>query len=111
MDLLGIAIAKQKIVELNGGQKITVKEKYPVLNTEETDTIKFWNSLDTNDKIEIGIVALHYNQMSPNYRWHCDSSSSFDTLPKKQQQIIKFCFNKRDDYWFMFDMLGLLKLY
>jgi len=56
-------------------------------------------------------VALHYNQMSPNYRWHCDSDSSFDTLPKKQQQIIKFCFNKRDDYWFMFDMLGLLKLY
>ncbi len=56
--------------ELNDNKIIKVYEKYTSLKTIEQKVEPWWDSLDLNQKMEIGSVALHYRKMSPNYKWN-----------------------------------------
>ena len=96
--------------EMNDNKIIKVKDKYPVLKTRKRNVINWWNSLNFSDKVDVGSVAIHYNKMSANYKWACQDETKFEDLSKGQQKIVKFVFSKRNDNWFMFDVLGMLKL-
>jgi hypothetical protein len=96
--------------ELNGNKTISNREKYPILNTEETNPEIWWDNLDYYGKVEVGSIALHYGKMTPNYRWKCLDIHKFQDLSNGQKRIVKFCLTKKDDNWWMFDLHSLLKL-
>jgi len=99
-----------KLHELNGNKTIKTKDKYPVLKTRRKIAENWWNNLNFSEKVEVGTVALHYHKMTASYNWRCSDETTFNDCTKSQQKIIKFVFTKRNDNWFMFDIMGMLKL-
>jgi hypothetical protein len=107
--------------KLNKGEPKLNKEKYPVLKTRKKTAEEWWDSLNKgkrfklcgrfsfHTKIDVGHVAMHYHQMSANYKWNC-TSDKFATLTKSQQRIVKFVFERKNDKYNMFDMVGMLGL-
>lgn len=82
--------------KLNDNKIIKVKDKYPALKTRKRKVENWWNSLSYFQKIEVGSVAVHYHKITPNYPWKCLEEH-------------KFCFSKRNDNWFMFDIASMIK--
>lgn len=95
--------------KLNDNKIIKCKDKYPVLKTRKRKVENWWNSLSFSEKMEVGSIALHYNRMTPNYKWKCMDYHMFSDLTKSQQKIVKFCFSKKNDNWFMFDIASMIK--
>jgi hypothetical protein len=96
--------------ELNGGKNIKLKTKYPVLKTRYKKVENWWNSLKWIEKVEVGSIAVHYHLMTPSYRFKCYDEDMFDDLSKSQKKIVKTVFNKKNDMWYMFDFVSMLKL-
>lgn len=99
-----------KLHELNGNKIIKTKDKYPVLKTRKKTPESWWNSLKWSEKVDVGVVALHYHKMTASYLWRCKDETMFNDCTKSQQKIIKFVFAKRNDNWYMFDIMGVLGL-
>ena len=104
------AFLVSKLHELNGNKIIKAKDKYPVLKTRKKTAENWWNSLKYPEKVDVGSVALHYHKMTARYPWGCKDETMFTDCTKSQQNIIKFVFTKRNDNWYMFDIMGMLKL-
>lgn len=105
-----IATAIVNMNELNGGKKIKLKTKYPVLKTRFKKVENWWNSLKWIEKVEVGSIAVHYHLMTPNYRFKCYDEDLFSDLSNSQKKIVKSVFNKKNDMWYMFDFVSMLKL-
>jgi hypothetical protein len=88
--------------------KGTNRNVYPVLDMEITDPEVWWDILAYYQKIEVGGVAIHYQKMSPNYRWDC-YDTKYKDLKKSQKAIITYVLKKKDNPWSMIPLEGLLK--
>lgn len=108
--MIEAALLISKLHELNGNKFIKAKDKFPCLKTRKRKVANWWNSLNCLDKIEVGSAAIHYYKMTANYKWKCRDDHTFVNLSKGQQKIVEFVFSKRNDNWFMFDIVGILKL-
>lgn len=103
------------LAELNKG-KGRNRDQFPVLNTEEADPAKFWDSLNWDQKMEVGSVGIHFNMMTANYRWDCGyqdkrrKHTPFKDLSRSQKKIIATALKEKDNPYSMFDLLGMLKL-
>jgi len=106
----GITAVTLGLSKLNDGSKNI--EKYPVLNTEEIDAVVWWNSLNFGQKVDVGSVAMHYQQMSANFPWNCYEgiNGEFDKLGRNQKRIVKYVFSKRKDAWQMFPLEAIFKV-
>jgi len=110
MQVIATALLYPCLHELNGNKIIKVSDKYPVLKTRKRKVETWWDSLDWSDKLEVGSIAIHYHKMTPNYKWKCCDGDKFSDLTKSQKNIVRFCFSKKNDNWFMFDISGMMKL-
>lgn len=102
-NLLGVA---QAAVELNNLNKslgqCLMKEKYPFLDTEETDVKVWYNKLSSDDKFKVLDIAFDMRRFSANYC--CDWVSDYEGLKKSQQTHTKAVFKRKDDIYIPFDM-------
>ena len=76
------------------------KEKYPILNLEFESAQLWWDSLTSNEKIDVGSVAMHFNKISANYKWN--TYLTFEALKRGQQSIIKSVYKTRNETFYMF---------
>lgn len=97
------------LVKLNEDRIIRNIEKYPVFDTELLNSEDWWNSLKWEEKVDVGGIAIHYKKMNANYKWNCNEILYKDLI-KSQKKIIDFIFSKKDDNYYMFDLISLLKL-
>lgn len=86
--------------ELFGSDKKN-SEHYPCLKTEAAKADDWWDGLDADKKFEVGSVAIHYNQMSANFRW---ATKNFNLLTRGQQRIVRYVFSKRDSVYAKFPL-------
>lgn len=107
MKEIGIVLTLSK---LNDGSKN--EDKYPSLKTKESTAIDWWNSLDKNNKINVGSLAIHYNLMTANFPWNCFSGERgcFDNLSRNQKRIVKYLFTKRNVMWEMIPLETIFKV-
>jgi hypothetical protein len=103
----GIAIAAPFLHELNKG-KGKNRDEMPILNTE-LPVDQWWDSLDYQGKVSVGMVALHFYMMTPNSKFICNETK-FKDLPKRQQKRIENCLKEKDYPYSMYDIKGLFKL-
>jgi len=119
--LSSVALLIEPLHKLNEGEPSFNSEKYPVLKTDKASPQEWWDSLNYgkkfrccghysySTKIEVGSIAMHYHQMSANYKWNC-TCEKFAKLTKSQQRIITVVFSKRNDKYNKFDIAGLVGL-
>lgn len=106
--------------KLNAG-KGKNKDEFPVLNTTETNAEIWWNNLNKgkrfkscgkmcyHTKMDVGSIAIHYKQMSANYKWDA-TNTKYNDLTKSQKAIVSFVLSKKDEYYSMFPLTSLFKL-
>jgi len=122
-NLLAVLAFIPSLNKLNEG-KGKNKDEFPVLNTEEKEVEKWWNNLNHEQRVEVGGIAIHYNEMTAGcrwgtYRWEFDEKTKhleptglpylYSELPKSQQKRIKFVFSKKEENYSMFPLSAFFK--
>ena len=103
--LNAIAVFAPYLHELNKGKGKNRKE-FPFLNTDLENVNIWWDSLNEQQKHDVGGIAIHFNKMTANYRWN--NFSNYDSLKKSQKKIIEFVFNRKDEDYTIFYLPGML---
>jgi hypothetical protein len=103
------AVLMPILYKLNGNKIIKNIEKFPILNTTLINSEAWWNNLNWEKKVDAGCIAIHYNKISANYKWNCNNTL-YNDLTKSQKKIIDFIFSKKEDNYYKFDLISLLKL-
>lgn len=110
-----LVIGAVKIAELNSGLG-TNQDEYPFLKTDYITPEDWWNSLDYDNKIDIGGVAIHYNKISSDYKWDCGykdekrKHTPYSELKKSQRKIIADIFKQRNKPFQKFPIHSMLLL-
>jgi hypothetical protein len=85
------------------------RDAYSVLDVELTDSEAWWDTLNFNQKMDIGSIAIHFSKMTGNYKWNTESK--YKDLKKSQKTIIAFVLKQKDEQFSMFPLQGLLRKY
>ena len=90
---------------LGGG---TNADHYKALKTIHKTSKDWWNSLNWDEKIEVGSVLIHFRLMSANSRYY--DTCEYDALKKNQKKKVNHVFHRKNDTWCVFDIAGLMGL-
>jgi hypothetical protein len=106
-------MAVEPLAKLNksicGGKTLRIKDKFTSFKTRKKKVDPWWDSLDFDQKLEVGEVALHYRKMTARYPWACEDHHKFSDLTNGQKKIVKFVFGQRNEIWHPFDLRFLFK--
>ena len=75
-------------------------QKYPELNTTETDPEVWWNSLDRWGHVAVGGMSVHFGMMTAEYKWQCNVP--YSELKSKQKKMVNYILKQKDTEWKMF---------
>ena len=106
-NLKAIGVFALKLAELDKGKGLN-RNQFPVLDNEYTDPETWWDMLTEYQKIDVGSVAMHFNKISPEYRWNCYNTKYVD-LRKSQKKIIAFVLAQKDKDYSMFPLQSMVK--
>jgi len=80
---------------------------YPSLKTKKRRIDNWWNSLNSDLRMDVGSAAIHFRKMTPNYKWN--TNVNYIKLTKSQQKIIQYVFSRKKYPFCAFDLHGLFK--
>lgn len=86
-----------------------MEDNYPVLKKYTGNIDSWWDSLNWDEKLEVGTMAVHNYVMKPSYCFDLENTK-FNDLKKRQKNIIKKVVNQRKHKYAMFYLPGMLGL-
>lgn len=86
-----------------------MEDNYPALKKYTGDIESWWNSLTKDEKIEVGLMAVHNHAMKPSYCFDVEDTK-YNDLKKRQKNIIKKVISQSKHIYAMFYLPGMLGL-
>ncbi len=98
---------------INEGRGEKNKDEFTILNTEHANPESWWNSLNIEQKIDVGHTAIHFHKMTPNYKWDCgqpeyNGKKYYSELSKSQKKIIDFVLKQKEKKFNAIDIYSLI---